>query len=149
MTMMKTYMAKAADLQNREWFTVDATDLTLGRMATKIARVLLGKHKPGFTAHLDTGDFVIVLNAEKVKVTGRKVDQKDYPYWTGWRGGYKTPTYRELFAKDPSRVITLAVQRMLPKSTLGKGLTTKLKIYTGGEHPHAAQKPRPLDLSKI
>jgi len=132
-----------------EWHTVDATNQTLGRLATRLARVLMGKHKPTYTPHVDTGDFVILLNCDKVKVTGRKADSKSYAYYTGWRGGYKTNAYSELLERDPGRIIQLAVKRMLPKSKLGKQMLSKLKCYSGTEHPHGAQQAQPLDLSKI
>ena len=144
----KTYLAKPADV-NQQWHTVDATDETLGRLATKLARVLMGKHKPTYTPHVDTGDFVIVLNCDKLKVTGRKAEQKSYAYYTGWRGGYKTNSYTDMMERDAGRVLQLAVKRMLPKSKLGKQMLSKLKCYTGTEHPHGAQKAQPLDLSKI
>jgi len=144
-----TYMAKASDQTQREWLHVDAADQTLGRLAAKLARVLMGKHKPTYTPHIDMGDFVVVTNVEKIRVSGRKRDQKTYPYYTGYRGGLKELTYRELMERDPARVLKLAVKRMLPKSTLGKQMLAKLKAYPGGEHPHSSQKPQPLDLSKI
>lgn len=146
---MKTYMAKASDLANREWVVVDATDQVLGRLASKVARVIMGKHKPGYTPHLDTGDFVVVLNADKIRVSGRKAEVKTYHHYTGWRSGYKTVTYADMLERDPGRVVRLAVQRMLPKGILGKQLIGKLKAYKGNEHPHAAQQPKPLDLAKI
>ena len=146
---MKTYMAKAADLQAREWLVVDATDLVLGRLATKLARVLMGKHKPTYTPHIDTGDFVVVLNCDKLRVTGRMHETKSYPYYTGWRGGLKERQFSTLIEEDPGRVIRYAVQRMLPKSKLGRKMLGKLKTYAGAEHPHGAQQPKPLDLQKI
>jgi len=146
---MKTYLAKAADQSTRQWYVVDATDLVLGRMASKLATVLMGKHKPEYTPHIDMGDFVVVINAEKFKLTGRKREQKTYPYYTGWRGGLKERTFHGEMERDPSRVIHTAVRRMLPKSKLGRTMLTKLKTYKGSEHPHAAQQPKPLDLAKI
>jgi large subunit ribosomal protein L13 len=147
---MKTYMAKQDDAQQgRQWVVVDATDQVLGRLAAKVARVIQGKHRPGYTPHLDTGDFVIILNADKIRVTGRKAEDKDYQYYTGWRSGLKTLTFRELMQRDPERIVRLAVQRMLPKGILGKQLIGKLKAYSGEKHPHAAQKPTALDLAKI
>jgi large subunit ribosomal protein L13 len=152
---MKTYLAKHADA-NRRWYVVDAADKTLGRMATRIAKVLIGKHKPTFTPHLDTGDFVVVINSQKVKVTGNKMDDKVYDWvthsktgYTSMPGGYRTRTFREQLTRDPRRVIRLAVQRMLPKTKLGRRQITKLKIYPGAQHPHAAQKPETLDITKI
>lgn len=145
----KTYMAKAADLARREWVLVDGTDQTLGRLASKLARIIMGKHKPGYTAHLDTGDFVVLINADKVRVTGRKAEQIEYPYYTGFRGGLKTLTFREVMKKDPGFAISKAVERMLPKGRLGRHLKDKLKAYAGTTHPHAAQQPKPIDLAKI
>ena len=147
---MKTYMAKQDDASaGREWVIVDGTDQVLGRLASKVARIIIGKHKPGYTPHLDTGDFVVLLNADKIRVTGRKAEDKYYQYYTGWRGGIKTLTYRDLMQKEPEYVIKLAVQRMLPKGILGKQLINKLKAYKGTEHPHGAQKPKTIDLAKI
>lgn len=142
-------MAKAADQKSRTWHVVDGTDLVLGRLASKLAKVLQGKHKPQYTPHVDMGDFVVVINADKVKVTGRKADQKEYPYYTGYAGGYKKETYSDLIERAPDRVLEMAVRRMLPKSKLGRSMLKKLKAYGGGEHPHAAQNPKPLDLQKI
>jgi large subunit ribosomal protein L13 len=147
---MKSYMAKQSDAAaGREWVIIDGTDQVLGRLAAKVARIIIGKHKPGYTPHLDTGDFVVLLNADKIRVTGRKAEQKYYQYYTGWRGGIKTLTYRDVMQKEPEYAIKLAVQRMLPKGILGKQLINKLKAYKGTEHPHAAQKPKTIDLAKI
>lgn len=148
---MTTTMAKGADLAKREWWTVDCTktDLSLGRLATRLALVLMGKHKPTYTPHLDTGDFVIVLNADKVKVTGDKRNQKEYEYFTLYPSGQKTRKFSDLIERDPQRVIRYAVGRMLPKSKLGRKQLMKLHAYKGTEHPHAAQNPKPLDLSKV
>jgi len=115
----------------------------------RVERVLQGKHKPTYTPHVDDGDFVVVTNAEKVRVTGKKAWNKVYPYYTGWTGGLKSKTYGEIMEQDPAQIVRLAVKRMLPKSKLGRQMLTKLKVYAGGEHPHAAQKPQPLDPSKI
>jgi large subunit ribosomal protein L13 len=142
---MKTYMAKPSDIQNR-WWVVDADGRILGRMATQIAKVLQGKHKPGYTPHLDTGDHVIVVNAEKVKLTGRKLEQKSHQYYTGWVGGQRETPYAEIMEKEPDRIIRLAVKRMMPKTTLGRRMFKKLRVYAGPEHPHEAQTPEPLDL---
>jgi large subunit ribosomal protein L13 len=135
---------------------VDAADLVLGRMATKIATVLRGKHKPTYTPHLDGGDFVVVVNCEKVKLTGNKAETKVYDWVThgpsgqsSMPGGYRTRTAGEMRERDPERMIRLAVQRMMPKTKLGRNQLTKLKCYRGAEHPHAAQKPEALDLAKI
>jgi len=146
---MKTYLAKQADQQTRKWYVVDANDVVLGRLAAKVARVLQGKHKPEYTPHIDMGDFVVVVNADKVKLTGRKREQKTYPYYTGWRGGLKQIPFVEMQRRHPGRAVTLAVRRMLPKTKLGRTMLSKLKAYGGPEHPHTAQKPAPLDLSVI
>ncbi len=146
---MKTYMAKTVDRANCKWYVVDATDQTLGRLSAKLAKVLQGKHKPEYTPHIDMGDFVVVINADKVRLTGRKRDQKAYPYYTGWRSGYKKVPFVAMQARHPGRSISLAVKRMLPKSKLGRNMLSKLKAYGGPDHPHAAQKPSPLDLTKI
>lgn len=145
---MKTYLAKTSDQSAREWFHVDATDQVLGRLAVKLATILMGKHKPTYTPHIDMGDFVVVTHVDKIRVTGRKREQKTYPYYTGYRGGLKENTFAELMERDPARVLNLAVRRMLPKSKLGRTMLTKLKVYSGGEHPHSAQGPKTLDLSK-
>ena len=140
---MKTYMAKAADIE-RKWYVVDAENKTLGRLATEVAKVLRGKHKPIFTPSMDTGDYVIVVNAEKIKVTGKKLDQKMYYRHSGWVGGLKSVTLREMKEKKPEKVIEMAVRGMLPKGTLGSEMYRKLFVYAGPEHPHAAQKPEEL-----
>lgn len=145
----KTYLAKAGDQSQRAWVHVDATDQTLGRLATKLAMVLMGKHKPTYTPHIDMGDYVVVTNVDKIRVTGRKALTKTYPYYTGYRSGLKENTYAELMERDPARVLRLAVRRMLPKSKLGIAQLSKLKAYAGGEHPHAAQQPQNLDLTNI
>ena len=140
---MKSYIAKPADVQ-RKWYIVDAEGKTLGRLATEIATVLRGKHKVTFTPHVDGGDFVVVVNAEKVVLTGKKLDQKMYRYHTGYVGGLKEITYREMMAKKPERVVEHAVKGMLPKGPLGREMYTKLHVYAGPEHKHAAQKPEAL-----
>jgi large subunit ribosomal protein L13 len=145
----KTYMAKTKDQAQREWVHVDATDHVLGRLASKLACVLMGKHKPTYTPHIDMGDFVVVTNVEKIRVTGRKAEQKVYPYYTGYRGGLKEFTYAELMERDPGRILHLAVRRMLPKNKLGGTMLSKLKTCVGPDHKHGAQNPQPLDLSKI
>jgi large subunit ribosomal protein L13 len=142
---MKTFMAKPSDIRNR-WWVVDADGRVLGRMATRIARILQGKHKPSYTPHLDTGDHVIVVNAAKVKLTGRKREQKSHQYYTGWFGGQREIPYEDLMEKEPERVIQLAVKRMMPKTALGRRMFKKLRIYAGPEHPHEAQTPEPLDV---
>ena len=140
---MKTYMA-SPDKIERKWYVVDAADYTLGRLASEVAKVLRGKNKPEFTPHIDTGDYVIVINAKDVKVTGKKLNQKIYYNHSEYVGGMKEATLRELLAKKPERVIELAVKGMLPKGPLGRAMLTKLHVYAGAEHPHAAQKPEVL-----
>lgn len=140
---MKTYSAKPREI-GRKWFVVDATDQVLGRLATRIATVLRGKHKPPFTPHLDVGDFVIVVNAEKVKLTGQKLDKKLYRRHSEYPGGLKEIPYRRLLSTHPERAIERAVWGMLPKGTLGRQLRRKLKVYGGPDHPHSSQNPEPL-----
>ncbi|MCR4989695.1 MAG: 50S ribosomal protein L13 [Lachnospiraceae bacterium] len=140
---MKTFMASPSTI-DRKWYIVDATDKTLGRMASEIAKVLRGKNKAIFTPSIDTGDYVIVVNADKVKVTGRKLDQKLYRHHSGWVGGLKETTLREMMAKKPVTVVEAAVKGMLPKGPLGSQMYKKLFVYAGPEHPHAAQKPEEL-----
>ncbi len=140
---MKTFMASPATI-DRKWYVVDAADMTLGRLASEVAKVLRGKNKPIFTPHMDCGDFVIVINAEKIKVTGKKLDQKIYHHHSDYVGGMKEVTLREKLAKKPEQVIELAVKGMLPKGPLGRQMYTKLHVYAGAEHPHAAQKPEVL-----
>ncbi|HIQ97686.1 MAG TPA: 50S ribosomal protein L13 [Candidatus Limivivens merdigallinarum] len=140
---MKTFMANPAKVE-RKWYVVDATGMTLGRLASEVAKVLRGKNKAVFTPHIDTGDYVIVINAEKVKVTGKKLDQKIYYRHSDYVGGMKETTLREMLAKKPERVIELAVKGMLPKGPLGRQMYTKLHVYTGAEHNHQAQKPETL-----
>ncbi|WP_419786929.1 50S ribosomal protein L13 [Pseudodesulfovibrio sp.] len=142
---MKTYSPKPEDA-NREWFIVDATDKILGRLATEITNRLRGKHKPEFTPHMDMGDFVIVINADKIKVTGQKLDRKMYYKHTNHPGGLKEKTLREMLALKPENVITAAVKGMLPKNRLAALQLKKLKVYAGSEHPHAAQAPTTLDI---
>ena len=137
---MKSYMASPATIE-RKWYVVDATGYTLGRLSSVIAKVLRGKNKPTFTPHIDTGDYVIVVNAEKVKVTGKKLDQKIYYNHSEYVGGMKETTLKEMMAKKPERVIELAVKGMLPHNKLGDKIRTHLYVYAGAEHPHAAQKP--------
>lgn len=144
--LVKTHLPKM-DVQKRAWHVIDADGLVLGRLAAKIANVLRGKDKPIFTPHLDAGDFVVVVNAEKVRLTGNKNEQKIYSSYSGWRGGQRRRTVKDLRAKHPDRIITHAVKGMIPKNRLGKRLLTKLKVYAGAKHPHAAQGPSPLTLS--
>ncbi|HXH98079.1 MAG TPA: 50S ribosomal protein L13 [Gaiellaceae bacterium] len=142
---MKTYNAKPGEIA-REWYLVDANGQTLGRLATRIADTLRGKRKPEFTPHVDTGDFVVVVNAERIAVTGKKLDQKRYYRHSGYPGGLRSRTLREQLDRRPTEVLRAAVKGMLPKNRLARQQLTKLKIYAGPEHPHAAQNPRPLDL---
>ena len=142
---MSTPLPKVKEIEYK-WYVVDATDKVLGRLASQIATRLRGKHKPFFTPHLDTGDFIIVVNANKIRLTGKKQDQKLYHRHSGYLGGLKTVTARQMLEKKPKRVIQLAVQRMLPKNRLGRRQMKKLKIYAGPRHPHEAQVPEPLKL---
>ena len=139
----KSYMAKEVE---KKWYVVDASGKVLGRLANKIAVVLMGKHKPTYTPHVDTGDYVIVVNADKVVLTGKKLDQKKYYRHSGYPGGLKELTARQMFEKHPEKVVYLAVKRMLPKNKLGRKMLKKLKVYVGPEHPHQAQKPEPLEF---
>lgn len=140
---MKTFMASPSTI-DRKWYVVDATDMTLGRLAAEVAKILRGKNKPIFTPHIDTGDNVIVINAAKIKVTGKKLDQKIYYHHSDYVGGMKEATLREKLAKKPEQVIELAVKGMLPKGPLGRQMFKKLHVYAGPEHAHAAQKPEVL-----
>ena len=140
---MKTFMASPAAIE-RKWYVVDAEGQTLGRLAAEVAKVLRGKNKPEFTPHIDTGDNVIVINAEKIKVTGKKLDQKVYYHHSDYVGGMKETTLREMMAKKPEQVIELAVKGMLPKGPLGRTMIKKLHVYAGAEHAHQAQKPEVL-----
>ena len=142
---MKSFMASPSTIE-RKWYVVDATGYTLGRLASEVARVLRGKNKPIYTPHMDCGDYVIIVNAEKVKITGKKLDQKIYYHHSDYVGGMKETTLREMMAKKPERVIELAVKGMLPKGPLGKGMIKKLHVYAGPEHEHAAQKPEALEI---
>lgn len=142
---MKSFMAKAEQVEHK-WVLVDAQDQILGRMATKIATILMGKHKPTYTPHVDTGDYVVVVNAEKIKVTGKKADTKEYDYYTHFPGGHKYVSFADMMARKPEKVIELAVRRMLPKNKLAKVMLKKLKVYRGPEHEHQAQKPEKIEL---
>ena len=144
---MKTYSAKPGEIA-REWYVVDADGLTLGRLATQIADTLRGKRKPQYTPHVDTGDFVVVINAEKIAVTGAKLDQKRYYRHSGYPGGLRSRTLREQLDRRPTEVIRVAVKGMLPKNRLARQQLTKLKVYAGPEHPHSAQNPKPLNLEQ-
>ncbi len=136
----KTYMAKPGEL-TAAWYLVDAADEILGRLATRIATVLMGKHKPAYTPNVDTGDFVIVINAEKVRLTGAKRTQKEYDRYSGYPGGRKVVPFEKMMALHPDRIVREAVRRMLPKSRLGRKMLSKLKVYAGADHPHQAQQP--------
>jgi large subunit ribosomal protein L13 len=142
---MKTYSAKVGEVSN-DWFVVDATDKTLGRLAAEIAHRLRGKHKPEYTPHVDTGDYIVVVNAEKVRVTGAKRTDKMYHRHTGYPGGLKSMSFEKLIEKAPERVIEGAVKGMLPRNPLGRAMFRKLKVYAGDTHPHAAQQPQPLQI---
>jgi len=142
---MKTFSAKAAEVK-RDWYVIDAKDKTLGRMATEIARRLRGKHKAEYTPHVDTGDYIVVVNAEKVRVTGNKPQDKMYYHHTGYPGGIKEASFAKMIETHPERVIEIAVKGMLPKNPLGRAMYRKLKIYTGPEHKHEAQQPKPLEI---
>jgi large subunit ribosomal protein L13 len=142
---MKTFSAKAGEI-NHDWFVVDAADKTLGRLASQIAHRLRGKHKPEYTAHVDTGDYIVVINAEKIRVTGAKAKDKLYHHHTGYPGGIKSISFEKLIDKAPERVIQGAVKGMLPRNPLGRAMFKKLKVYAGTEHPHAAQQPQVLNV---
>ena len=142
---MKTYVVKESDI-NREWFVVDATGQTLGRLASKISQILKGKHKPIYTPRLDVGDYVVVLNADKIAVTGRKMDQKMYYRHTGYPGGIRETNLRDMMQRHPTFAVRQAVKGMLPKNRLGRKMLRKLKVYAGPDHPHQAQQPKVLEL---
>ena len=142
---MNTFMASPATIE-RKWYVVDASGKTLGRLSSEVAKVLRGKNKPIFTPHIDTGDYVIIVNADKVKVTGKKLDQKKYYHHSDYVGGMKETSLKEMIAKKPEKVVELAVKGMLPKGPLGREMYKKLFVYAGAEHPHAAQKPEVLDI---
>lgn len=142
---MKTFSANDNNI-TREWFVVDATDKTLGRMATQIASILRGKHKPEYTPHADAGDYIVIINAEKVKVTGNKFNDKTYYHHTGYVGNLKAIKFKDLQAKKPEEIIKKAVRGMLPKGPLGRTMAKKLKVFAGSEHKHSAQQPKVLDI---
>ena len=142
---MKTYTAKPGEIQ-RDWYVVDAEGKTLGRLATQIADMLRGKRKPEYTPHCDTGDFVVVINAEKVRVTGRKMEQKLYWRHSGYPGGIRSRTLAEMLDRQPEEVLRKAVKGMIPRNKLGRAQLRKLKVYAGTEHPHAAQQPKPIEI---
>lgn len=143
--MTQTHTPRPHEIQRR-WWVVDAADKPLGRLASEVARILRGKHKPIYTPHLDTGDYVVVLNASRVRLTGRKADQKTYFRHSGYMGGEKLIPFRRMIKRHPERVIELAVKGMLPKNALGRQMRKKLKVYAGDEHPHQGQGPEPLEL---
>jgi large subunit ribosomal protein L13 len=145
---VRTFSPKAADIQ-RQWHVIDATDVVLGRLASHVAILLRGKHKPVFAPHLDTGDFVIVVNAAKVALSGNKLADKRVYRHSGYPGGIRSDTYGELLAKHPERLVELAVKGMLPKNTLGRNMLRKLKVYAGPDHPHQAQQPVPFTITQI
>jgi large subunit ribosomal protein L13 len=141
----KTYTPRAGDIE-RQWFVVDAEGKTLGRLASQIAHVLRGKHKPTYSPHMDLGDHIVVINAEKIRVTGRKADQKVYYRHTGYPGGLRTTTYEDMLGKHPERILRIAVKGMLPNNILGRQMFKKLRVYAGPEHEHAAQQPQALSF---
>mgnify|MGYP006327517611 FL=1 len=143
--MTKTYLEKPADVK-RKWFLVDADGKTLGRLAAKVATLLRGKHKPTFTPHVDTGDHVVIVNAEKIRLTGNKMEDKTYSYHTGYPGGLKTLTAEHIHKKDPTKLLTRAIEGMLPKNPLGNQMAKKLRVYAGSTHPHHAQQRESLSL---
>ncbi len=140
---MKTYMAKAEEVQ-RKWYVVDATDLVLGRLASNVANVLRGKNKPTYTPSVDTGDFVIIVNCDKVRLTGKKLEKKFHTYHTGYVGGLKQIQYKKLMEEKPEKAVLLAVKGMLPKNSMGRNQLKRLRVFAGAEHPHIAQKPEEL-----
>lgn len=146
--LQKTWIPKGKQIQRR-WVLVDAKDVFLGRLATRVATILMGKHTPRYTPFRDTGDFVVVVNADRVRFTGRKMVQRRYMRYSGYMGGEKYTTLAQRFQKEPEEVVRQAILRMLPKTTLGKAMGKKLKVYAGGKHPHQAQKPEPLDLKSV
>ncbi len=145
MSMNKTHVVKVSDIE-RAWYVVDAEGLTLGRLASKIANVLKGKHKPIYSPHLDVGDYVVVVNADKIAVTGRKLDQKTYYWHTGYPGGIRSRNLRDQLERHPTAALKAAVKGMLPKNRLGRRMLGKLKVYAGPDHPHQAQKPQPFEF---
>ncbi len=142
---MKTFSAKPAEVK-RDWYLIDATGKTLGRLATEVARRLRGKHKPEYTPHVDTGDYIVIVNAEKVRVTGNKTQDKMYYRHSGYPGGMKSASFEKMIQKAPERVIEIAVKGMLPKNPLGRAMYRKLKVYAGPDHSHAAQQPQTLEI---
>ena len=145
MSQVRTYTPKATEIE-RDWFVVDAEGLTLGRMSTEVARVLRGKHKPTFTPHMDTGDHVIIINADKVVLTSNKAEKKNIYRHSGYPGGIRSETYADMLDRAPAEAVRRTVRGMLPKNRLGRQMLRKLKVYAGSEHPHGAQQPKPLDI---
>lgn len=145
---MRTYTPKPADVE-RQWHVIDATDVVLGRLASQVATLLRGKHKPIYAPHLDTGDFVIIINADKVALSGKKLEQKKAYRHSGYPGGLRAIAYSDLMEKHPERAVEKAIKGMLPKNTLGRKMFSKLKVYNGSEHPHQAQQPVPYDIKQI
>lgn len=145
---MRTFSPKPSDIQ-RQWHVIDASDVVLGRLASRVATLLRGKHKPYYAPHVDTGDYVIVVNADKVVLTGKKLEQKRAYRHSGYPGGLRSIPYSELMAKNPARAVEKAVKGMLPKNSLGRRMAKKLKVYAGPEHPHAAQQPVPFEIKQI
>lgn len=145
---VRTFSPKAADVQ-RQWHVIDASDIVLGKLASQAATLLRGKHKPVFAPHVDTGDFVIIVNAAKVALTGNKLNDKRAYRHSGYPGGLRSVSYADLMAKNPERAVTKAVKGMLPKNTLGRQMLSKLKVYAGPDHPHQAQKPVPFEISQV
>ena len=145
---MRTYTPKATDV-SRQWLVIDATDVVLGRLASQVAILLRGKHKATFAPHVDTGDFVVIVNADKVALTGAKLEQKRAYRHSGYPGGLKSRTYAEMLDKHPAKAVEKAVRGMLPKNTIGRAQLGKLKVYAGPEHPHQAQQPQPFEISQV
>lgn len=144
---MRTYMPKALEI-TRNWYLVDATGQTLGRLASRVARLLMGKHKPIYAPYMDVGDHVIVVNAAKINITGKKLRSKLYIWHTGYPGGLRQRSLEEMMQRNPAQVVRTAVEGMLPKTRLGRAMARKLRVYAGPEHPHQAQRPQPLDLTR-
>ena len=145
---VRTYTPKAADAQ-RQWLVIDATDVVLGRLASQVAVLLRGKHKPTFAPHVDMGDFVVIVNADKVALTGAKLEQKHAYRHSGYPGGLKSRTYAEMLDKHPAKAVERAVRGMLPKNSIGRAQLSKLKVYAGSEHPHQAQQPEPFEITQV
>ncbi|MDL4776261.1 MULTISPECIES: 50S ribosomal protein L13 [Thermomonosporaceae] len=145
---MRTYTPKPADVQ-RQWHVIDATDVVLGRLASQVAQLLRGKHKPIYAPHLDTGDFVVIVNADKVALTGQKLEQKRAYRHSGYPGGLRSVAYGDLLAKNPERAVEKAIKGMLPKTSLGRKMFGKVKVYAGPEHPHQSQQPVPFEITQI